>query len=117
MATDRNYGGVIWTNHALDRLSQRNLPQNLAYQAFRNPDESSPGKNPGSVEYRKRYHNSLITIIATQNERREWIILSTWIDPPLPGSIDILKKKQWQEYKNASGLKKFLILLRRQLGF
>jgi len=75
------------------------------------------GKQPGTVEYQRKYGNSLVTVIASQNDRKEWIILSCWIDPPLAGSIDI-KKKVWEkEYGKASFWKKFWLEIKRQLGF
>ena len=117
MADSRTYGGVIWTNHALERLGQRGLSQSMAWQAFQHPEESLKGKQPGTSEFRKRFDTSLVTIIATQNERREWIILSCWIDPPLPGSIDTFKKEQYRRFQQASFWGKFWLTLKRQLGF
>jgi hypothetical protein len=116
MSGARIYGDVIWTNHALERLGQRGLTQHLAWQAFRYADKSLPGKNAGTTEYQKRVGKSLITVIATQNEKREWLILSCWIDPPLPGSIDIKNNKYWQAYKKAGFWGKFWITIKKQLG-
>lgn len=112
----RNYGNVIWTNHALDRLGQRGLSQQMAYQAFSNPDSSFPGKKPGTTEYQKHFGNSLVTIIATQTEKREWLILSCWIDPPLPGSIDSKKNEYYKAYKKAGFWGKFWLTLKKQIG-
>lgn len=111
----QHYGGAIWTNHALQRMGERLLPQDMAYQAFRSPDRSFPGKQPGTSQYQKQFGKSLVTIIATQNEKREWIILSCWIDPPLPGTIDSRKKDEYIKYRNATTWGKFLIVLKRQL--
>lgn len=113
---DRFYGNVIWTNHALERLDQRGLTQQLAYRAFAHPDTKSPGKNRGTTEFQKRVGKSLITIIATQNENREWLILSCWIDPPLPGSIDIKKRDFYRAYKKAGFWGKFWLILKKQMG-
>ncbi len=116
MAAARIFRDLIWTNHALDRLEQRKLPQEIAWTAFRYPDEVLKGKQAGSYEYRKRYQNSLITLIATQNERREWVVLSVWIDPPLPGTADAKKQKYWQEYKRAGFWGKWWVMLKQTLG-
>lgn len=113
----QQYGGVIWTNHALQRLSQRGLSQAMAWEAFKYPDKVLEGKKTGTTEYQKGIGNSQATIIATQNEKREWIILSCWIDPPLPGSIDAKKYKQYKEYQKSSGLRKFFLVLKQQLGW
>jgi hypothetical protein len=117
MSFNQYYGNAIWTNHALERLGQRGLSQDLAWQAFRYPDQSFQGKNPGTTEYQKKFGKSLVTIIAKQNEKREWIILSCWIDPPLPGSIDIKKQEDWKKYKKAGFWGKFWLTVKKQLGF
>lgn len=109
------FGGIIWTNHAMDRLAQRRMPQDMAYETFKNPDSSSPGKQSHTTEFTKRYGPSLVTVIATQNEKKEWIILSCWIDPPLPGTMDSWKREEYKKYQKASGWGKFLIVLRQQL--
>ncbi len=89
------FGNAIWTNHALERLEQRKLPQDLAWKAFQYPDKTIPGKQTGSTEYQKYVGNSLVTVIAKKNEEGEWIILSCWVDPPLPGTIDYIKKQDY----------------------
>ncbi len=97
----RVYRGAIWTNHALERLGQRGLTQELAASAFTNPDKTIPAKN-GGTEYQKHIGNSLITLITKKNEKGEWVVLSNWIDPPLPGSIDIKKREYRDRYRKAS---------------
>lgn len=92
MKYSRTYGGAIWTNHALERLQGRKIPQEIAWKAFRYPEETRKGKAKGSFEFLKRLDTYTVTVIAKQNDRREWIILSSWIDPPLPGSVDLMKK-------------------------
>jgi hypothetical protein len=116
MASNNRYGGVIWTNHALERLRQRNMPQSMALDAFHHPDSTSPGKKSHTTEFQKRMNNYFVTVIATKNDTKEWVILSCWVDPPMPGSIDIQKKKAYLEYRNGSIWKKIWITIRQQLG-
>ena len=116
MAHEIKFAGAIWTNHARERLGQRGLSQSLAASAFTHPDRRIDGKEAGTYEFQKRVGKSLITIIAKQNEKYEWIILSCWIDPPLPGSIDIIKKQRWQQYQKAGFWGKLWLTLLRQLG-
>lgn len=116
MPYNQHYGGVIWTNHALDRLHQRKLPQHLAFTAFSSPDARHRGKQPGTTELQKQYQNSTITLIVKQNERREWIILSAWIDPPLPGTLDHKKKEAWKKSRKAGFWGRLWYELKKQLG-
>src|SRR4051812_36400359 len=112
-----HYGNLIWTNHALDRLSQRGLSQEKALIAFRNPDNSSPGSTPGSMQFTKYFGSSKVTLVGKENERREWIIISAWIDPPFPGSADDRKQRAFREYRDAKGWKKIFLSVMRQIGF
>ena len=101
MSYSHYYKGLIWTNHALDRLSDRRISQEWGWQTFRFPDSSHAGKKTGTTEFIKKYKDITVTVIARKNEKKEWIVLSCWVDPPLQGSIDILKRKKYLELKNA----------------
>jgi hypothetical protein len=87
---DKNYGGVIWTNHAMERLRERGISQGDAWATFRRPDQSRYAKSKGSWIYYKTYPTSSrfrgasgerIEVVAKQNEKREWLILSVWSKP------------------------------------
>lgn len=117
MSYKQYYKGLIWTNHAIEQMKNRGLSQDMAFEAFKHDDRSFKGKTKDSFEYQKRFENSRVTVIAKQNEKSEWVILSAWIDPPLPGSLDAKEKQQYQEYQKASGLKKFWLAFKKQVGF
>jgi len=70
--------GVIFTNHALQRLWERGITQSDAWYSFQHPDGSTAGSTSGSIKYYKDYGNQRIEVVATQNEKKEWIILSVW---------------------------------------
>jgi hypothetical protein len=72
------YGGVIWTNHAIKRLYERGITQSDAWYSFQHSDRQLPGKTPGTIRYYKDYGAQRIEVIATQNEKKEWVILSCW---------------------------------------
>lgn len=112
---DSAYGGLIWTNHALARSTQRGLSQELVWDAFRHPDRTENGKDNSTVFF-KKHSTSLITVIAKQNNRQEWIIISAWVNPPLPGSIDEKSKQEYYKYQKAGFWGKFFLTLKRQLG-
>lgn len=99
MATlNRNYGGVIWTDHALQRLAERNISQEDAWMTFQHPQQSRPATNPGSWVYYKTYGAQKIEVVAKQNEKKEWIILSVWSRQVFPGSVKV--KSFWQILKD-----------------
>lgn len=115
MTGSREFGGAIWTNHALERLGQRGLSQSVAFQAFQYPQRTTKGRD-GTFEYQKDFGKSTVTVIAKQNEKKEWLILSCWIDPPLEGYID-QRKTSWQnDYNKASFWRKFWLEIKRQIG-
>lgn len=78
---DRNFGGVIWTNHALSRLRERGIKQGDAWATFKRPDQSRYGKAEGAWIYYKTYGNEKIEVVAKQNEKKEWLILTVWSRP------------------------------------
>jgi hypothetical protein len=75
---DRNFGGVIWTNHAFDRMRERGIKQGDAWATWRNPEHSKKGTVSGSWVYYRNYGGTQIEVVAKQNEKKEWIILSVW---------------------------------------
>ena len=112
MANQREYAGAIWTNHALDRLDQRGLSQVMAGQTFLYSDSYKSVKE-GGTEFTKKFDISTVTVIAKKSDQGEWLILSCWIEPPLPGSIDIGKKEKYlkerDEYRKGGFWKRFWI--------
>jgi hypothetical protein len=78
---DSHFGNVIWTNHVLKRLRERGISQSDAWATWRNPQESRRGKVPGSRIYYRKYKGNQIEVVAKQNERHEWVILSVWSRP------------------------------------
>ncbi len=77
---DNKYGGVVWTNHALQRLRERNVKQGDAWATWNRPEQSRKGVSGNWVYYRT-YGNERIEVVAKQNEKKEWLILSVWSKP------------------------------------
>jgi hypothetical protein len=92
---DNHFGGVIWTNHALDRLRERGIKQGDAWATWRNPEDSKKGSAPGSWIYYKTFNSTRIEVVAKQNEKKEWLILSVWSKPVYPDKIG-RKESFWQ---------------------
>lgn len=76
---DKNFGGIVWTNHALQRLNERGIKQGDAWAVWNRPDESrydSEGK--GAWVYYKTFGDQRIEVVAKQDENKKWVILSVW---------------------------------------
>lgn len=117
MGAKQDYGGLIWTNHVLLQLTDRGIKQEMAFETFKSPDSSRNGKTPDSFEFRKKFDKYTVTLIAKKNEKNEWVVLSCWINPPLPGTKDARQKADYKKYQKSSGLQKFLLTFKKQLGF
>jgi len=77
----RNYKDLIFTNHALARLKERGLSEGDAWATWKNPDQSEYAKAKGAWIYYKIYGNTKIEVVAKQNDKKEWIVLSVWSRP------------------------------------
>lgn len=75
---DKYYKGIIWTNHALDRLRQRGISQIDAWAAFIRPDQSRYAVSKGAWVYYRMLKNQKIEVVAKKNEKGQWVILSVW---------------------------------------
>ena len=69
---------TIFTKHAINRLHNQGITQSDAWYVFQHPDGNLPGKTPGARKLFKNYGSQRIEVIAKQNEKGEWIILSCW---------------------------------------
>lgn len=77
----KNYKGVIWTNHALARLRERGIKQSDAWATWRRPDQSRYAQSKGAWIYYRTFGDKKIEVVAKQNEKKEWVILSVWSRP------------------------------------
>ncbi len=116
MNTITRYKGAIWTHHAIARQGSRGLSLDIASQTFNHPDHSNRGKSEGTWEFTKTFGPSVVTVIGKKNEKNEWVILSNWIDPPLPGTEDEKKQKAYRNYQTKGFWGKFFNSIFRQLG-
>ncbi len=102
---DRNYGGIIWTNHAIQRLQERGIKQGDAWATWKRPDQSRYAATKGAWVYYKTWGNTKIEVVAKQNERKEWIVLSVWSKPVFD------KKDKYKGKKSESFIKKLFTFL------
>jgi hypothetical protein len=103
---DKNYRGLIWTNHALERLRQRGISQGDAWATWNRPEQSRKGSGDKKTwVYYRTWDDTKIEVVAKQNEKKEWIILSVWSN-----KVDGSRK-----YKHESLLSKLVKIIFRKL--
>ena len=78
---NKNFGGVIWTNHALSRMRDRGIKQGDAWATFRRSDKSERAKVKGAWVYYKTWSDQKIEVVAKQDNHKRWVILSVWSRP------------------------------------
>lgn len=108
------YKNLIFTNHALTRLSQRRIEKEAAFGAFANPDKKEK-KGDGTTTFVKKIDKHTVTILAKQNEKSEWIALSAWIDPPIPGTKDEKLKLEYRKYQKSGFWGKLFYIVKKQI--
>src|SRR3989344_3141425 len=76
----REYGGMVWTNHALERLSKRGIPQADALRVMKSPSKTYPGKKGSSVRFIRTVNGRRLFVVAVMDEEaKKWIVLSVWV--------------------------------------
>ncbi|MBP7832755.1 MAG: DUF4258 domain-containing protein [Candidatus Levybacteria bacterium] len=93
------YRGLILTNHLLDRMKERGITKDYIWETYTSPDKQDTIKD--ADRRMKKFGNSSVTIVFKHNEKRQVVIISAWIDPPLPGSKDAKQKEWFEQYKKA----------------
>ncbi len=109
------YFNLILTNHTLQRVEERGLTRELAWETFNHADESRKTRE-GKTQFIKYFNGFKTGLIVNQNMKNEWIVISFWRDPAVPGTLDERKHHRWQEYRNAGFWGKVWIVFKQQLG-
>lgn len=106
---------IIWTKHAKERNKERKITENWVEQTINSPDKTK-FQDDGKTEYRKRFGDQIVTVVATKSREGRYLILSTWINPPAFGTSDYKKDNYNKEMKKAGVIKKFWLTFVSQLG-
>lgn len=85
----------MWTDHALQRLSERGITQGDAIVAFNHPDQSRKASTPGAWIYYKTVNGWKMEVVGKKNDRGEWVILSVWARQVFGGETKTIKKQNW----------------------
>ena len=65
----------------LERMRERGIKQGDVWATWRRPDQSRKSREKGAWVYYRTFGSQTIEVVAKQNEKKEWIILSVWSKP------------------------------------
>lgn len=108
------YKDLIFTNHALKRMQERGIKQDQIWETYTDSGSEDYVKN-GMSQKRKKFGDYEISVIFKRNTKKEVIVISCWMEPPLPGSKDAREKEWYNNYKKASFWGKIWLTLIHQL--
>ncbi len=108
------YRGLIFTTHVLDRMKERGITQEHIWETFTTPDRQDEVKD--ADRRTKKFGDHSVTIVFKHNAKRETIVISAWMDPPLPGTRDAAQKDWWEKYKKAGFMGKLWLTLIKQVN-
>jgi len=75
---NRNYKELVFTNHALDRLRERDVGQSEAWACWRHPQKKEYAATKGGWVFSRSWGKRQIEVVATQNDRKDWVVISVW---------------------------------------
>lgn len=75
---NRYYKGMIFTNHALNRMRERGVSSQEVWAAWYKPEQSHYAKTKGAWTYYKTIGDKKIKVVAKKNQKNQWVILSAW---------------------------------------
>lgn len=86
---------IVFTTHSIERMKQRGISGEWAWQTVKHPDINAPGKERHTTEFVKNFNEYKVTAVGRKNEIGEWVVLSVWMDPPLKGTADFYKREKY----------------------
>lgn len=107
---------IIWTKHASERNNERQITQNWIESTINNPDNYSNIEG-GKIKSQKRFGQHTVTVITAKADSGKYLVLSSWVNPPISGTADFKKERYENSIKKSSGLKRFFQTFLNQLGF
>lgn len=96
---NRNFGGIIWTNHAMERMRQRGIKQGDAWATWHNPQQTRKAATQGAWIYYRTYGSEKIEVVVSKNDKGEWVVLSVWSRPVYkPHQLYNTGSKTWDNF-------------------
>lgn len=78
----QNSGGVVWTNHILERMKERGLSQQDVLWVFNHPDKTIAATDQSAYRFYRNHKNLRIEVVA-KKDNNQWIMVSCWTKPLL----------------------------------
>ncbi len=103
---------VILTNHAKERMKSREINFFEIEKTINQYDRKSYSKD--TVEYYRKSRKYEYKVITKISEKK-CVVISVWVDPPLPGSFDLIKKDRYRKYQKSSLGGKIWMQIKRSL--
>jgi len=106
---------IIFTTHAKQRMKDRKLSVSQIMETIHHPLSKQHAND--QFTFVRKVGAQRITVIAHMNQSKAYVVRSCWIDPPNMGTADEKHRQYWSIYKKASFWGKFVLVLKKQLGF
>lgn len=74
---NRTYKNLVFSKHALGRLSGRVLTQDAIYQTVTAPDQTFLDKN--NTKFIRTVNNRRIHVVTEPIENHQWLVVSAWV--------------------------------------
>lgn len=75
----REYKNVIFTNHALDRIELRRIPQEMVVTAIRQPDHKVLEAD-GDTKFIKTIRGRNVQVVSAYlADEQKWLVKSAWV--------------------------------------
>ena len=113
--SENSYKDLIFTNHALKRMKERGIKKDQVWETYNSNSQLEYIRN-GMSQKHKKFGDFEMSVIFKKNAKNEVIIVSCWVEPPLPGTKDAREKEWYQKYKNAGFWRKIWLTFLHQIS-
>ncbi len=77
---DSTYKNLIFTKHALNRMSERSISQHAVWQVLNQPDISRPEGKPNTTRFIRLLNDRKYHVVATYlPDQKRTLVVSTWV--------------------------------------
>lgn len=77
---DREYKSLIFTKHALERMSDRAISQDAVWRVLQHPDRTHPEGKANTTKFIRRLNERTYHVVGTYlPDQKKTLIVSTWV--------------------------------------